>query len=249
MAASNFDWFDTPDPRVRGFTIEAGEQDQDCDIPDFLGGVVLFSDCPDWITREAQVITALQGYQLTNTEKAGVLRRRFYFTKTRSSEEIGTAIKTSYEVDPGFYWPPVLTSINVYPRDDGTYTFKPIYKEAYQGPTRLLIEEFLSPVTFSIPTYQAMMPQGADAVVQVVGSSKDWIIGRIVLKACLHGALSYVLPLDPPVTEGIITYVQGALFIPATTMTDWPATLVIDDRQREVPGGWLRRKVTAIRPA
>lgn len=249
MAASNFDWFDTPDPRVRGFTIEAGEQDQDCDIPDFLGDVILFSECPDWITREAQVITALQGYQLTHAEKAGVLRRRFYFTKTRSAEEIATTIKSSYEVDPSFYWPPVLTGINVYPRDDGTYTFKPIYKEAYQGPTRLLIEEFFSPVPFTIPTYEAMMPQGADEVVQVVGSIKDWSIGRLVLKSCLHGVISFVLPLDPPVSEGILTYVQGSLFIAATNMTDWPATLVLDDRPREVLGGWLRRKVTAIRPS
>ena len=249
MPATNFDWFDTPDPRVRGFTIEAGEQDQDCDIPDFRGATVLFSDCPAWITHSAQVIPALQGYQLTHTEKAGVLRRRFYFTKTRSAEEIATPISSNYRIDRSGYWPTVLEAVRIFPREDGTYTFKPYYKEAYQGPTRVLIEEFFSPVKFEIPTYEAMLPRGADEVLQVVGSIKDWSIGRLVLKSCLHGALSYVLPLDPPVSEGIVTYIQAMLQVPTTGLTDWPATVVLDDDQREVLGGWLRRKETAIRPS
>lgn len=247
MASQNFDWFDTPDPTERGFVISAGEMDQDCVIPDFLGGTVLFSDCADWITREAKVISALQGYRLVHTAKAGQLRRNFYFTRVLSAEEIAAPFKSSYEVDPSFYWPPVLLHIEQYPKTDGTYTLKPIYKESYSGPTRMLVEEYFSPVAHSIAVPEIMRPLGVDDVVRV-NAPFDYVLGSLSLRACLHGNINLSLPLNPPVVDGAVTYLNAFLHVPATNMTDWPATLVADDRQREVLGGWLRRKVTAIKP-
>lgn len=249
MASQNFDWFDTPDPRERGFVIEATESDRDCDIPDFLGAQVLFSDCPRWITQAATVITALQSYRLVHTAKSGKLKRQFYFTRNISAEDASVAFKSSYDVEPSLYWPPVMTELRYYRQDDGTYTFKPIYKESYDGPTRVLIEEFFSPVPHSIAVPTTMQPQGVDDVVRVVGSSTDFTIGRLVLKPCLHPAIDLVLLLSPSVSEGAFTYTQGSLNVPATNLTDWPATQIIDDRQREVLGGYLRRKVTALKPS
>lgn len=244
----NFDWFDLPDPTQRGFVITAKESDRDCDIPDFLGEQVLYSDCPRWITNAAQVVAALQSYRLVHSAKAGPLERNFFFVENLGEEVIGAPFRTSYDVEPSLYWPPVLTNLLWYPREDGTYVFKPIYKEEYSGPTRVQIDEYFSPTPHTIDVPTIMRPQGVDDVLRVVGSIKDWQVGRLVLKQCLHGAISLVLPLDPVVTDGATTYTQAALYVPATNVTDWPATLVIDDRQREVLGGWLRRKVTAIKP-
>jgi hypothetical protein len=44
------------------------------------------------------------------------------------------------------------------------------------------------------------------------------------------------------------TYTQAYMEIPATNVTDWPATLVISDQQRQDTGLWVRRKVTAYKP-
>lgn len=108
---SNFDWWDTPNPTERGFVIEAGEQDQDCEIPDFMNSTVLFSDCPDWITREAQVITALQSYRLIHAEKAGVLRRRFYFARVRTEDERDTPFRAERWIKRMWSWPTVLLKL------------------------------------------------------------------------------------------------------------------------------------------
>lgn len=247
MPAKNFDWFDLPDPTQRGFVITATESDRDCDVPDFLGTEVLFEDCPRWITNAAQVPSALQDWRLVHAAKAGTLQRNFYFVENIDAGAIGTAIKSSYEVRSSSYWPPVLLRIEQYARPDGTWTLKPIYKEAYSGPVRVLVEEFFSPTPHTIPVPEIMRPQGVDDVVRP-SAPFDYSIGRLVLKECLHAAINLSLPLDPPVVDGSLTYINAALYVPATNLTDWPATLVISDQQREVLGGWLRRKETEIKP-
>lgn len=247
MAVKNFDWFDLPDPTKRGFVITATESDRNCDVPAFLTSQVLFSDCPRWITNAAQVPTALQSYRLVHAAKAGELKRNFYFVENIGAGAIGTAIKSSYEVRSSSYWPAVLLRIEQYAKADGTYTLKPIYKEAYSGPVRVLVEEFFSPTPHTIAVPEIMRPQSFDDVVRV-NAPFDFSLGRLVLKECLHGAINLSLTLDPPVVDGAVTYLNASLYVPATNLTDWPATLVISDQQREVLGGWLRRKETEIKP-
>jgi len=252
MAAVNFDWIDLPDPRLRGYVIEAVENDQDCEIPDFLGSVVLFSDCADWITREAKVITALQGYRLVHTEKAGILRRRFVFAPNLSREDAHTAFRSYYDTEPSMFWPPVLLTIKGYKRLDESYVARPRYKNAYQGPTRVRIEEFFSPVEFNLPLYEPMIEQGVDDEVGysfASGGTTYYVsLGPLNLIPCLHAAISIAIPLDPTVTIGMVTIAFATLSVNATNYTDWPDELVIDDRQRQVLGGFVRRRVTALRP-
>jgi hypothetical protein len=76
-----------------------------------------------------------------------------------------------------------------------------------------------------------------------------WLsVGTFNLEPCLHDAISITVPLDPPLTIGVSNYSTASLTDTATNYIDWPDTLVIDDRQREVLGGWMRRRVTALRP-
>lgn len=157
-------------------------------------------------------------------------------------------------LEPSMYWPKVLTEMRAYRRaQDDTYTIRCKYKDAYQGPTRTLVEEFYSPVPFDIPAYTPMLERG---LVDEVGfayyigmSGPYWMsVGSLNLDSCLHPAINIIVPVEPPIQIGVIIYSQATLYDTATNYTDWPATLVIDDRQQETLGGWIRKKVTAYRP-
>jgi hypothetical protein len=250
----NFDWVDLPDPTKRGFSILATESDRDVDIPDYLTTPTTFAACPDWITREAKVISPLDAYLLIHAEKAGTLQRRFIFAPPLTRESAQTPFRSYYETEPSMFWPKVLLSLKAYRRaETDAYIIRPRYKEAYQGPTRVLIEEFYSPTPFEIPLYEPMVDRGLN---EEIGfeyydgvDGPYWLsVGSLNLDSCLHPAISITVPLNPVIAIGIVTYTTASLSDTATNYTDWPDTLVIDDRQREVLGGWARRRVTALRP-
>jgi hypothetical protein len=257
----NFDWIDLPDPTKRGFVVIAKESDRDCDIPDFLGSTVLYSDCPRWITNAAQVVSALQSYRLIHAEKAGELLRRFVFAPNLTQEQTQTPYRSYFETEPSMFWPKVLLSLQGYRRvENDAYIVRPRYKEAYQGPTRVLIEEFYSPTPFEIPAYEPMVERGLHEEIGVSittpivpgvpgGGQSFWLsIGSLNLEPCLHSAIAIVQVIDPPLQVGVVVYNFAYLNDPATNYIDWPERLVIDDRQNQVLGGWLRRRVWALRP-
>jgi hypothetical protein len=78
-------------------------------------------------------------------------------------------------------------------------------------------------------------------------------VGNLNLDPCLHYAINIGVVLDPPivVTVGSITFNYNFAYLNdvATNYTDWPNEIVIDDRQREILGGFVRRRVTALSPA
>jgi hypothetical protein len=183
----------------------------------------------------------------------------FYFAPPLTELEIATPYNTYFEVEPSMYWPKVLTSIQASKRlFEQTYVARPRYKEAYQGPTRVKVEEFYSPRVFEIPTYEPMIDRGLNDEIGVQvnsGFQSFWYsVGNLNLDQCLHYAINISVVLDPPVVvtlgNGIqIVYDRAYLSDTATNFTDWPDEVVIDDRQREVSGGFVRRKVTALSPA
>jgi len=250
----NFDWVDLPDPTKRGFAIVARESDRDVDIPDFLATPTTFADCPDWITRECKVISPLDAYLLIHAEKAGELQRRFIFAPPMTREAAQTPYRSYYETEPSMFWPKVLLSLKTYRRaENDAYIVRPRYKEAYQGPTRVLIEEFYSPTPFEIPLYEPMIDRGLNEEIGLEYydglDGPYWLsVGTLSLEACLHPAISIAVPLNPAVEIGIVIYTFAYVSDTATNYEDWPDTLVIDDRQQEVLGGWKRRRVTALRP-
>jgi hypothetical protein len=252
--SKNFDWYDLPDPTKRGFTVLARETDRDVDIPDFLGTPTTFADCPAWITHGCNVISPLDEYVLVHAEKAGELQRRFYFAPDLPRETAQTPFRTYYETEPSMYWPKVLLSLKAYRRSENdAYIVRPRYKEAYQGPTRVKIEEFFSPTPFEIPLYEPMVERGLN---EEIGfeyydgvDGPYWLsVGSLNLDSCLHPAISITVPLNPAIEIGIVTYTTASLSDTATNYEDWPDELVIDDRPRQVLGGWVRRRVTALRP-
>ncbi len=250
----NFDWIDLPDPTKRGFVVIARESDRECDIPDFLGSTVLYSDCPRWITNAAQVISELQGYRLIHAEKAGELLRRFVFAPPLTREAAQTPYRSYYETEPSMFWPAVWLSSRFFRSfDDDRYSTRSQYKPAYQGPTRVLIEEFYSPTPFEIPLYAPMADGAVNEDIGIELSSTGGVLywlsfGRFSLEPCLHPAFNISVPINPSITVGIVEYTAAYANAEGTHYEDWPDSLVIDDRQNQVLGGWVRRRVTALRP-
>ena len=178
----------------------------------------------------------------------------FIFAPSYTREQAQTPYRSYYETEPSMFWPKVLLSIRTYRRaENNAYLARPRYKEAYQGPTRVLIEEFYSPTPFEIPLYEPMIERGLNEEIGLeyyVGvAGPYWLsVGSLSLDPCLHFAIAITETLNPPVTFNSITYSSATLTDAATNYTDWPDALVIDDRQREILGGWVRRRVTALRP-
>lgn len=200
-------------------------------------------------------------------EKQGNMLR-FLFLATKTLEQVQTPYRTYFDLEPSIFWPKVLLSIQSYKRLESSsdaYVSRPRYKEAYQGPTRVRIEEFYSPTPFEIPVYEPMTDRGLNDEIGVnvsapiipgvsSGGNYWYSVGTLNLEPCLHSAISIGVVLDPPIVVNIgfnsnIYYSFAYLFDGATNFVDWPDEVVIDDRQREVLGGFVRRRVTALSPA
>ena len=176
----------------------------------------------------------------------------FIFAPSLTREATQTPYRSYYETEPSMFWPKVwLSNKNYRSVETDLYAIKGQYRESYQGPTRVLIEEFYAPTPFEIPLY---LPMSDGAVNEEIGNEVSsggstywWSFGTFVLESCLHPTFAITLPITS-VTIGAVTYTTATVTVAGTYYTDWPETLVIDDRQREVLGGWIRRRVTALRP-
>lgn len=256
-----FDWFDTPNPTERGFYFDAGENDQDCDIPDFLNQTVLFSDCPSWITHNAQVRPALAGYRLIFAEKSGVLRRRFYFGKSRTEEERNTAFKTRW-IKRMWHWDTVLLKLwfeegnlplTAVDADGDIQTAKRVhersrYRQGKMYPTWFRIRHFLSEQPFS-----------KKRQITPITDSIHWSFDghRGGFPECLHPGAKFTSYQ----TSGNVLFGMGtpgvevgsdivAQEFPPTAMQDWEKYPIEDDRREVVAGGIMEHRtlVEAIPP-
>lgn len=170
----------------------------------------------------------------------------FWFSRPFSSGEKTTAFRTMTEVRGGIYWPPVLSGATVYNFQaydgDGTqYTADVIWdfnlRDSYDGPTRVVIEYFAShePHTISMPT--SMQPEGGTFY---------YGVAQVSIPKCLHPLLQLTYSTGNDSTR----FPQQSFTknFPATNVTEWPATIVIDDGEVFDNGLYIRRKVTAYRP-
>jgi len=172
----------------------------------------------------------------------------FYFITPRTGGDESVAFKSYTKLVPSMYWPPVLSTLDFGMNREGNYRLTPIWsRDAYNGTTLVTVEEFYShtPHTITNPTFR---PESFDGLLSVVGGGAyDDIRGELHLPRCLRNALTLTVLITPYTVSGV-TFTQASITIPATTPTAWPSTLVIDDDQEQVAGGWLRKRVTATKP-
>lgn len=170
----------------------------------------------------------------------------FWFARPFSTEEKAAAFRTMTEVRGGIYWPPVMTSANVrnfqaYDGDGTLYTADVIWdfqiRDSYDGPTRVVIEYFAShePHTISMPT--SMQPEGGTFY---------YGVAQVSIPKCLHPLITLNYSTGANSTRFPLQSFSKTL--PATNVTEWPATIVIDDGEVFDEGIYIRRKVTAYRP-
>lgn len=170
----------------------------------------------------------------------------FYFARPFSAGEKTTAFRTVTEVRGGIYWPPVMSAVNVrnfkaYDGDGTEYTADVIWdfqlRDAYDGPTRVVIEYFAShePHTISMPT--SMQPEGGTFY---------YGVAQVSIPKCLHPQIELEYSTGNASTR--FPWQTFSKTFPPTNLTAWPATLVIDDGETFDNGLYIRRKVTAYRP-
>lgn len=254
--ASNFQILPTPNPDEFMFSVFVPDQKINPEM--FLGpekallraGVTKYKEFI-WAVNAERANEKWGDYIYVSCSKGGAGGISFLFVKPKTAAQ--PPFKTYYETEPSMFWPKVLLSIKAYKRSESNiYYAKPRYKEAYQGPTRVRIEEFFSPTPFEIPLYEPMLERGLNEEIGLeyaLGGHSYWLsVGSLVLDPCLHGAISLLVLLEPTLTINSIIYTTARVEDEATNYTDWPDELVIDDRQREVLGGFIRRRVTALRP-
>lgn len=186
-------------------------------------------------------------YVLTLAQQAQNGWRPFWFAKVRTAEEIAVAFDTEEQVRQGIYWPAVLSTVDsanllAYTADSDTYVAGTAYKfnyalQAYDGPTKVLIEYFASHTKPTIAAASGMQPRGG---------ALDYAIGSITVPECLHGALtlSYQIPDNHPSYEGKTFSVT----IPATVPTMRPSSFVISDGYKFMDGLYIQRRETAYAP-
>jgi len=175
-----------------------------------------------------------------------------HFMPPRTGGADAVATDSIPGVLPSMWWPPVLGGVDTGVSASGVVHLTPYYtRPAYDGPTKILTEEFFSHThhTLTEPSAMSIMrPEVYDGLLTVVGTTLyDDIRGELHLPRCLRTTL-VVTALIIPFSQGSVTYTQASLTIPATNLADWPATTILEDNEVKVEGGYLRRKVTAYKP-
>lgn len=156
----------------------------------------------------------------------------------------GTA-RTKFDVIESYPWVPVLTSLGATAKlhVDGyiadyfwSYTLK-----SYRGPTKIKTTETWSAQrhTISVP---ATILQGQPFGVQYYQNSFS-------LPETLHSAYGpWTLATKYTVNHPQWGDVSTSFSLITTSLTDWPTTHIISDRQEPAQGGWLRKTVEAYAP-
>lgn len=187
-------------------------------------------------------------YILTDTIDAEAGRLGFIFAKPKTDEQKATAFRTTIDIEPSVYWPPVLRGLGWnpilrYKSAGGGSTYVERYnwdvdiRDAFDGPTKVVTTEYLSPQPFTIAVPEILRPEGFNF---------DYVLGNLEVPRCLHGAFNF--SFSTGTTNHFYPYTISEKAVQATNYTDWPATLVISDTQKRINGVWHRTTVTATRP-
>lgn len=243
-----FDWWETPDPQDPGFVIEAGDPTpqsaEHCLIPAFLDEVVTWAQCPIWVRHAAGVPPNLQGYRLVHIQKAGKMKRHWFFARIRTPKERLKQIgQSSWRKQP-FHWHSVLKKLyaqasllplstadgegNIHSTEN--WQTKIRLKPGGTFPTWFRTRHFLSEKPW--PRASAQRVPIPDAI--------HWQLDGLEggLPSVLHpGVVVENNNIGGAIKDGFGTLDQdhGAEFVqqsyPPTNMIDWMSYVVEDERQ------------------
>lgn len=166
-----------------------------------------------------------------------------HFGPNKTEEEANTPYRTTSSYDE-FYWDGILYCL-VFIKDIVTsqYRVREVYVPGGKRGTMFITDEFLSPVPFNVPFYEAPVP--TSVTYDVPGAHGGF-------PECLHPRMQI-----PMIGGGIITDIIGdpqALggdlsrqTFPETNVLEWDERVIVD-RQKLGPAGYERTRVTVLPP-
>lgn len=149
----------------------------------------------------------------------------------------------TYYTTVDYSWPAVLGSIELdqWDRKDGGYEIyvRPVFsREAYRGPCNATVIESFSLVAPTGLSVDSLQPLPINISTPMFSIS---------IGPTLH--VSDSLAISTGTSHPVYEYTAGDFPIDATSPTDWPGTLTIDDSVSPFRGGYLRRTITINSPA
>ena len=172
----------------------------------------------------------------------------YYFFKVTTTDVVSPRLidpGVSYTTNDTFTWPPVLSSLGIktWTRHDGGVDIYPdptFSKEHYNGSCKMTVTRGWSRNAFSIAENTGFRPT------RITYSCPFFMYHTRV--PVLHPAV--YLQCDIGSSDPIYTENTGSRKdFPATNFTDWPSTIVVDDKQEAYKGGYLRTTNTAHAPS
>jgi len=121
------------------------------------------------------------------------------------------------------------------------------YRPAVPYNSIIIVDQFLSDVAYSSSDLNHIQPIPTDVDGYYIGLSirherclhPTCIFPKIQPESPVYGVGAYPTPMNRNSTSQVF---------PATNFLDWPSSFVIEDRQQNVNGLWLRERVTIYAP-
>lgn len=191
---------------------------------------------------------AFWGMQPTGIGVSGRQLSTEFYSITNEQVVSGTFVSggvqiADYFTTEDYFWPAVLSELRFF-----TYSLKkgggsenyiePVFsREQYRGPSKARIQMSWRSTPHTVSQPQVMRPLPVQMNTPFFGLDAG---------TSLHGQVevNVVISNHPKYEASAGTYTWGA-----TTPTDWPASLIASDEQRQYKGGWLRTTVTMYPPS
>ena len=182
---------------------------------------------------------ASTGYE---TEGKQVTPEWHVITKRQMIPSAFLASGRTYYTSEHYSWPPVLSSIALdnWPRKDGgsdVFVRPEWSRNAFQGECKAQVIETWSLIypTVSIPTQMLPLP---------IMMSCPFFMIRI--EASLH--TTQTVTIASGTAHPTYNYAGSIISFTATTLTDWPSSVIAQDEVVPFRGGYMRKQITIYRP-
>lgn len=234
--AARFQTLGTPDLTQRIFRIEV--QDKLIKPANFPSLGVAYSAWP--YDAKERLDDGWNSYVYIGPDEAPAGLSAFLFGPPTA----GT-LREKDDVIESYPWPDVLQSLAASPKVhvDG-YVAEFFWRwsvKTYNGATRVKTSE-----TWSAQRHTITVPA---TVMQALPIDMIYYQGSFHFPPTLHAAFgTFNLGTYSTANHPDWGNVSSSFITTATSLTDWPASIIISDRQEPDGGGWLRKQVLAYKP-